>query len=148
MGTHTDGFIYSIILIFMVWGSDVFAYFGGKTFGKNALAPTISPNKTWEGFFSGYIGSIIGATAVFYLVPFTMPFDILQIVPLALMVATFGPIGDLLESKMKRTANMKDSSNILPGHGGFFDRFDALILAAPVAYVYLTIMDMIGFISM
>lgn len=148
MGTHTDGFIFSIILIFMVWGSDVFAYFGGKTFGKNALAPTISPNKTWEGFFSGYIGSIIGATAVFYLVPFTMPFDILQIVPLALMVATFGPIGDLLESKMKRAANMKDSSNILPGHGGFFDRFDALILAAPVAYVYLTVMDMIGFISM
>ena len=76
-----------------------------------------------------------------------MPFDILQIVPLALMVATFGPIGDLLESKMKRAANMKDSSNILPGHGGFFDRFDALILAAPVAYVYLTVMNMIGFIS-
>ena len=147
MGTYTDGFIYSIILVFMVWGSDVFAYFGGKTFGKHKLAPDSSPNKTWEGFFFGYLGSLIGAIAIFYLVPFTMPFEILQLLPMALLVATFGPIGDVLESKMKRKANMKDSSNILPGHGGLFDRFDALILAAPIAYLYLTIMDILGFIS-
>ncbi len=147
MGTNTDGFIFSIMLLLMVWGSDVFAYFGGKTFGKHSLAPDISPNKTWEGFFFGYVGSLAGAVAVYYLVPLSMPFDIPQILPMALFVATFGPIGDLLESKMKRKAKMKDSSNILPGHGGFFDRFDALLLTAPIAYVYLTILDVIGFIS-
>ncbi len=147
MGTATDGFVLSIMLLLMVWGSDVFAYFGGKTFGKHKLAPDISPNKTWEGFFSGYVGSLIGAMVIFYFVPLSMPLELLQLLPMAVLVATFGPIGDLLESKMKRKASMKDSSNILPGHGGFFDRFDALILAAPVAYVYLTILNMIGFIS-
>jgi phosphatidate cytidylyltransferase len=147
MGSNTDGFIFSIMLMLMVWGSDVFAYFGGKTFGKHSLAPEISPNKTWEGFFFGYLGSLIGAVLVYYLVPLPMPFDFPQIIPMTLLVATFGPIGDLLESKMKRKAKMKDSSSILPGHGGFFDRFDALLLAAPVAYVYLTILDIIGFIS-
>ena len=147
MGTHSDGFIYSIILMFMVWGSDIFAYFGGKTFGKNALAPNISPNKTWEGFFSGYVGSLLGAITIFYFVPLSMPLELPQLLPMAVLVATFGPIGDLLESKMKRKANMKNSSNILPGHGGFFDRFDAFILAAPVAYVYLTFIDIIGLIS-
>lgn len=147
MGSTTDGFIFTIILLLMVWGSDVFAYFGGKTLGKHALAPDISPNKTWEGFFFGYLGSFAGAAAVYYLVPLPMPFDIPQILPMALFVATFGPIGDLLESKLKRKAQIKDSSNILPGHGGFFDRFDALLLAAPVAYVYLTVLDIIGYIS-
>ena len=147
MGATTDGFIFSIMLLLMVWGSDVFAYFGGKTFGKHQLASNISPNKTWEGFFSGYMGSFVGGIAIFYFVPLSMPLELLQLLPMAVLVATFGPIGDLLESKMKRKANMKNSSNILPGHGGFFDRFDAFILAAPVAYVYLTFIDIIGLIS-
>ena len=148
MGTSTDGFILTIMLLLMVWGSDVLAYFGGKTFGKRALAPTISPNKTWEGFFSGYLGSVIGAALVFYLVPLTMPLNVFQILPLAILVGTFGPIGDLLESKMKRKAQMKDSSSILPGHGGFFDRFDALLLAAPVAYLYLIALSEFGIINL
>lgn len=147
MGSNTDGFIFSIMLMLMVWGSDVFAYFGGKTFGKYALAPEISPNKTWEGFFFGYIGSLAGAALVYYVVPLPMPIGISQIIPMALLVATFGPIGDLLESKMKRKAQMKDSSSVLPGHGGFFDRFDAFLLAAPVAYIYLHLLDLTGFIS-
>lgn len=147
MGSTTDGFILSLMLVFMVWGSDVFAYFGGKTFGKHALAPQISPNKTWEGFFFGYVGSFIGAALVFYLVPLPMPIELTQILPMVLLVATFGPIGDLLESKMKRKAQVKDSSGLLPGHGGFFDRFDALLLAAPVAYLYLHLLNLIGIIS-
>lgn len=73
-----------------------------------------------------------------------MPITFMYVLPLSILVATFGPIGDLLESKLKQRANMKDSSTLLPGHGGFFDRFDALLLAAPVAYIYLTIQDLIG----
>ena len=147
MGEGTDGFVLSIMLIFMVWGSDVFAYFGGKAFGKRALAPLISPKKTWEGFFSGYVGSLVGAALVYFLFPLTMPISFIYVVPLSILAATFGPIGDLLESKLKRRANMKDSSTILPGHGGFFDRFDALLLAAPVAYVFLHLLQEFGVTS-
>ncbi len=147
MGSNTDGFILTIMLLMMIWGADSFAYFGGKAFGKHALAKEISPNKTWEGFFSGYVGSIIGALLVYYLVPLPMPLGIIQIIPMALLVATFGPVGDLLESKMKRKAQMKDSSSILPGHGGFFDRFDALLIAAPVAYIYLYVLGVFDYIS-
>lgn len=146
-GSNEDGFMLTMILFMMVWGSDIFAYFGGKAFGKRALAPDISPNKTWEGFFSGYIGSAVLSIAFIYLVPLSSPLTMIQLLPLVLLVGTFGPIGDLLESKLKRKAGIKDSSNILPGHGGFFDRFDALILAAPVALIYLRILEAIGNVS-
>jgi phosphatidate cytidylyltransferase len=71
---------------------------------------------------------------------FSMPLSVTQMIPMAVLAATFGPIGDLLESKIKRKANIKDSSGLIPGHGGFFDRFDALLLAAPASYVYLRIL--------
>lgn len=136
-GTKVDGFILTIMLVFMVWGADSLAYFGGKALGKRPLAPTISPNKTWEGLAFGYLGSMIGLLLVFFVMPFDKPLTLLELLPMALLAATFGPIGDLLESKIKRKANAKDSSALIPGHGGFFDRFDALLLAAPAAYVYL-----------
>jgi phosphatidate cytidylyltransferase len=147
LGSHEEGFVLTIILMLMVWGSDVFAYFGGKTFGKHKLAPEISPNKTWEGFFSGYAGSFVGAYLVVLAVPFESPLTLIQLIPMSILVATFGPIGDLLESKLKRRANVKDSSSILPGHGGFFDRFDAVLLAAPVAFVYLKVLEALGLVS-
>lgn len=143
-GSNEEGFMLTIMLMAMVWGSDIFAYFGGKTFGKHALAPAISPNKTWEGFFSGYIGSLVGASIVMFALPLTLPISFLESLPLMILVATFGPIGDLLESKIKRKANVKDSSNMLPGHGGFFDRFDALILAAPVMLIYLRVLEILN----
>lgn len=146
-GNGKDGFILTMLLIVMVWGSDIFAYFGGKSFGKHALAPSISPNKTWEGFFSGYVGSAVAASLFLFAVPYPSPISIIQLVPFALLVATFGPIGDLLESKLKRKAGVKDSSSLLPGHGGFFDRFDALLLAAPVAYIYLKVLRELGNVS-
>ena len=136
-GTKVDGFILTIMLVFMVWGADSLAYFGGKALGKRPLAPTISPNKTWEGLAFGYLGSMIGLLLVFFVMPFDKPLTLLELLPMALLAATFGPIGDLLESKIKRKANAKDSSALIPGHGGFFDRFDSLLLAAPAAYVYL-----------
>lgn len=147
LGSNETGFALTMTVVFMVWGSDVFAYFGGKTFGKHKLAPSISPNKTWEGFFSGYIGSFVGAYLFLLAVPFESPLTILQLIPMAILVGTFGPIGDLLESKLKRKAGVKDSSSLLPGHGGFFDRFDALILAAPAAWVYLMVLEELSTIS-
>lgn len=139
-GDTQTGFALTMTVVFMVWGSDVFAYFGGKAFGKHALAPSISPKKTWEGFLFGYAGSIAGAFILIWAVPFESPLTWIQVILMALLVGTFGPIGDLLESKLKRKAGVKDSSSILPGHGGFFDRFDALILAAPAAWVFLRVL--------
>ena len=140
LGTTEVGFTLVMLLVFMVWGSDVFAYFGGKAFGKHALAPSISPNKTWEGFLSGYLGSVVGGLVVWFSFPYDSGLTLKTLIPMAILVATFGPIGDLLESKLKRNAGVKDSSTLLPGHGGFFDRFDALILAAPIALIYLKVL--------
>ena len=144
---NEQGFLLVLILMFMVWGNDVFAYFGGKTFGKHPLAPSISPNKTWEGFFSGFLGAGIGLLLIVYTVPIAAPFDLVLFAPLIFIVSTFGPIGDLMESKLKRAAGVKDSSSLLPGHGGFFDRFDALLLAAPSMYAYLRLLDVLGYVS-
>lgn len=136
-GASETGLVLTLSLMLMVWGNDVFAYFGGKSLGKNLLAPTVSPNKTWEGFFFGILGALVGLLIVFYLVPIAYPVEWWQMIPAVLLVSVFGPIGDLTESRFKRAANVKDASSILPGHGGFFDRFDALILAAPAFYLYI-----------
>ncbi|MTI89288.1 MAG: phosphatidate cytidylyltransferase [Balneolaceae bacterium] len=146
-GTSEQGFLLTVAVVLMVWGDDVFAYFGGKTFGKNKMAPSISPNKTWEGFFSGYLGCFVGLAIVMYAVPVEFPVSMKLALPVILLVGTFGPVGDLIESKMKRKANVKDSSSLLPGHGGFFDRFDALILAAPAAYVYFKLLQDFSYVS-
>lgn len=147
MGTDDVGFVLTISLLLMVWGNDVFAYFGGKAFGKHLFAPTVSPNKTWEGFFSGILGAVVGLVLVYYLVPFSFPASLWMILPGALFVSVFGPIGDLTASRFKRAAEVKDASDLLPGHGGFFDRFDALILAAPAFYLYIYFLKICGYVS-
>ncbi|HEX6981132.1 MAG TPA: phosphatidate cytidylyltransferase [Balneolaceae bacterium] len=147
LGDSETGFLLTLSLLLMVWGNDVFAYFGGKTFGRNLLAPTVSPNKTWEGFFFGILGALVGLAIAIYLVPGDYPVSLLKMIPAVLMVSIFGPIGDLTESRIKRAAKIKDASNILPGHGGFFDRFDALILASPAFFLYLHLMQILGYVS-
>lgn len=146
-GDAEMGFLLTISLLLMIWGNDVFAYFGGKTFGKHALAPSVSPNKTWEGFFSGILGALVGLLVVMYAIPFDFPVSFVVMIPAVLLISIFGPIGDLTASRLKRAANAKDASNILPGHGGFFDRFDALILAAPVFYCYLYLLIILEYVS-
>ena len=138
MGTGQEGFWLILALFLMIWGNDVFAYFGGKNFGKRKLAPNISPNKTWEGFWSGFLGACTGACIAWFSVE-SFPLTLLQLLPAAFIASVTGPVGDLLESSMKRRAGMKDSSALLPGHGGLFDRFDALILTAPFIYFYFTL---------
>jgi len=137
LGVGAEGFWLLIALLFMIWGNDISAYFGGKTFGKRKLAPNISPNKTWEGFGFGALGAIAGAL-ITWVIADTFPESITlaQLITAALIVSITGPLGDLLESRLKRIAGVKDSSALLPGHGGLFDRFDALILTAPFLYFY------------
>lgn len=133
LGTGLDGFWLVLTLFLMIWGNDVFAYFGGKRFGKRPLAPNISPNKTQEGFWFGFLGASIGFLIIYGLAnPY--PFELWLIFPSVIIIGILGPIGDIAESRLKRLANVKDSSTILPGHGGFFDRFDSMILAAPFIY--------------
>lgn len=147
LGESATGFAFTISLLLMVWGNDVFAYFGGKYLGKRKLAPSISPNKTWEGFFFGILGALVGLTIVYYSVSIDPLISFVLLAPSALLISVFGPIGDLTASKIKRAANVKDASNILPGHGGFFDRFDALILAAPVFYLYIYSLQILGYVK-
>ncbi|MEX2604285.1 MAG: phosphatidate cytidylyltransferase [Gracilimonas sp.] len=146
-GNNETGFILTMATVLMVWGNDVFAYFGGKSFGKHKLAPTISPNKTWEGFISGYAGCFAGLAIAIYAIPFETSLPLMLALPLILIAGTFGPVGDLIESKIKRKAGAKDSSSLLPGHGGFFDRFDALLLVAPSVYIYLKLIQEFGYVT-
>ena len=129
-----DGTALLFYLLFVISFSDIFAYFGGKRFGKSMLAPTISPKKTWEGSFFGVVGGgIVGA--VFGEI--TMSMFWLYGMLLAMVLAVVGQFGDLIESKIKRLCNVKDSGKILPGHGGILDRIDGHMLAAPVFYYLL-----------
>jgi phosphatidate cytidylyltransferase len=135
LGDHMEGFWLTLALLLMIWGNDVFAYFGGKKFGKRPLAPLISPNKTWEGFWFGFLGAAVGYLIAFLLAtPF--PLGINFLIPAVVIVSVAGPVGDLIESRLKRAAEMKDSSNLLPGHGGLFDRFDSLIFSSPFIFFY------------
>lgn len=147
IGSSETGFVLTVSLMLMIWGNDILAYFGGKALGKHHLAPTVSPNKTWEGFFFGILGAFAGLLAAVYGLPLEFPIFVWTIAPAAVLVSIFGPIGDLTESRIKRAAKVKDASNILPGHGGFFDRFDAVILAAPAFYAYLYLLKILGYAS-
>lgn len=130
----TDGKWFILGYFLIVWSNDSFAYFAGKLFGKHKLFERISPHKTWEGFFGGMIASLICAFALSCFVDILTRADWIVI---ALIITVFGTIGDLVESMLKRSLHIKDSSSILPGHGGFLDRFDATLIAAPVVFAYL-----------
>jgi len=122
-----------LVLIWIsIWICDTFAYFGGKTFGKHKLAPNTSPNKTVEGGFSG----LLGAFLIFLgLGPFLLPhLPAIYLWAGGFIVGVFGQVGDLVESRFKRDAGVKDTSHILPGHGGFLDRFDSFIFVSPFFY--------------
>ena len=119
--------------LFLVWGNDVFAYLFGITLGRHKMCPRLSPKKSWEGFFGGVAGSLaMGALGAY-----VTEGSYIVWIGLALVVSLSSVVGDLVESMFKRDAGVKDSGNIMPGHGGILDRFDAFILAAPFAFLYL-----------
>lgn len=127
-----NGMIPLSVFIFL-WANDTGAYCFGSLFGKQKLFPSISPNKSWEGS----IGGGIFALGVSQLVAYNDSLTRLEWFGLALVVVVFGTWGDLVESLLKRQLKIKDSGNILPGHGGMLDRFDSALLAIPAAVIYL-----------
>lgn len=120
------------MLFVLIWSSDTFAYLTGKFFGTHKMAPKISPKKTWEGFAGGVVLTLV------------LGFFVEQYFPelrgnwmiVGLLVSIFAPLGDLVESQLKRSFAVKDSGNIIPGHGGVLDRLDSFIICAPVVYLY------------
>ena len=118
-----------------LWLSDTLAMFVGKAFGKRKLAPTVSPNKTIAGFVGGMSGGIIVAIILGFwrLADIELP----MLLIIGILISLVGQLGDLVESCWKRAVGIKDSSAIIPGHGGVLDRFDSLLFAAPVLYLYL-----------
>lgn len=135
-GTFT---LEAFMVFILIWSSDSFAYFSGRMFGKHKMAPKISPKKTWEGFAGGVILTLI------------LGFFIEKYYPglrgnwmvIGLLVSIFAPVGDLVESQLKRTFGVKDSGNIIPGHGGILDRLDSFIICAPVVYLYFILENLI-----
>ncbi|HLF62408.1 MAG TPA: phosphatidate cytidylyltransferase [Saprospiraceae bacterium] len=121
----------------LIWSSDVFAYFGGKAFGRYKLAPLISPKKTWEGLISGLLSTGLAAWGLSVLFPENILKDWLIT---GLLVVIFGTLGDLLQSAIKRAVGVKDSGSLLPGHGGMWDRFDSFLGCIPWVGAYYLLM--------
>ncbi len=129
---HAGGY-YLIVLLASIWICDTAAYFGGKMTGKHKLAPSISPNKTVEG---GLWGLLFGVVSFYGLTELFLPgFSPYYSIASGLIVGIFGQLGDLVESRFKRDAGVKDTSTLLPGHGGFLDRFDSLIFVSPFLWI-------------
>jgi len=128
------GFLIISVLV-SIWMCDSAAYFLGTAFGKHKLFQRVSPKKSWEGALAGFVFSILSMmSAKVFLLDF---FEWQDIIVIGLIIGIVGQIGDLIESLLKRDAGVKDSSALIPGHGGIFDRFDSLIFSSPLIYLYL-----------
>ncbi len=139
-----------IISIFiLIWTNDTFAYIVGKSIGKHKLYEKISPKKTIEGFIGGLLFTILAGFLIskFYFRPSEkyLEMSVRIWIIIAIIVSVFGTIGDLIESKFKRTANVKDSGNIMPGHGGILDRLDSVIFVAPFIFLFYQILYYVTF---
>src|SRR5690349_5868884 len=148
------GGFFLLYLLLLVWAGDIFAYFVGKPFGRHRMSPRVSPNKTWEGALASVLASVgVGIAMFHYAVPissallkthlierkdgiFSPESSLMPVILLSIILNTAAQFGDLVESLIKRGAGMKDSGAILPGHGGMFDRIDALLFAAPVLWAW------------
>jgi phosphatidate cytidylyltransferase len=135
--SYSEGTRYVLLPFFLGWTSDTAAYLAGRFFGKTKLIPRISPNKSLEGSAGALIASpFVAWAAKATFAPFLSMVDV---VALGLISGVASQLGDLVESMIKREANVKDASSVIPGHGGFLDRFDSLLFAAPAVYYYLAI---------
>jgi phosphatidate cytidylyltransferase len=138
------GLVYLLHVMFLIWASDIGAYQFGSKFGKHKLWPTISPNKTIEGFIGGMISAVIVSLCFYFLrkvdVTFInsvrdMDYTFTKFVLFGVVIATVGTFGDLVQSAYKRHYGVKDSGNLLPGHGGILDRFDSLMYTLPILFI-------------
>ena len=130
-----DGLVYISLLFLSIWSTDVFAYYGGRAFGKTKLSE-LSPKKTVEGTIIGVLsaGFFVGIGCYFFNLSY---FFLIA----ALLIGLLAQMGDLYESLIKRTYNVKDSSNILPGHGGILDRADSTLFVAPIFYLFMLLLQ-------
>jgi phosphatidate cytidylyltransferase len=126
-----------IFVLLPIYLNDTLAYVFGRLFGKTPLLPSVSPKKTREGFIGGLIGAAIVMLTILYFTHLFTPTNAIAIVIVSVLASILATFGDLFESKLKRSIDIKDSGNILPGHGGILDRIDAMLFVAPVLYVLL-----------
>jgi phosphatidate cytidylyltransferase len=132
---YTRGGFLIISMFIGIWVCDSAAFFGGSSMGKHKLFPRVSPNKSWEGAVFGFLFAVI---SLILLKPVILNFlSWTDILVMGIIIGTVGQIGDLVESLIKRDAGVKDSSNLIPGHGGIFDRFDSVLFTAPVILLYM-----------
>lgn len=134
-GLYVRGGYLIIAMLASIWLCDTAAYYGGTALGKHKLFPRVSPNKSWEGAFFGFIFAV--AAFVIARAVFLDFLTLKDVIILGVIIGTIGQVGDLVESLLKRDAGIKDSSAILPGHGGIFDRFDSLLFSSPAVWFYL-----------
>ncbi|MFA7228509.1 MAG: phosphatidate cytidylyltransferase [Melioribacteraceae bacterium] len=134
--TYSQGGYLILSIMATIWICDSAAYFIGTAYGIHKLMPRVSPNKSWEGAVAGFVFSVLGMIAAHELILEFM--EMKDAVVIGVIVGAFGQVGDLIESLIKRDAHVKDSSSIIPGHGGILDRFDSLLFTAPIVYLYLT----------
>lgn len=132
------GLEWLVILLSVVWAGDIAALFVGKRLGRTRLAPVVSPKKTNEGSAAGLAAGLAVALALHWV--FFPDLPAIHVVAVSLLAGAFGQLGDLGESLLKRSAQVKDSSHIIPGHGGILDRIDSLLFALPVLYIYLSLL--------
>lgn len=131
-----EGIYYILLLLIVIWFNDIFAYLFGSRFGRRPLAPTISPKKTIEGTIAGLTASVLAGLLLGYFFP-TAALNAGIGARLGMIAGVAGSLGDLSQSALKRSAGVKDSGDLLPGHGGVLDRFDSLFFTAPFFYIYL-----------
>jgi len=128
---HNDGPGWLLLALMVVWGTDTGAYFAGRAFGKRKLAPRISPNKTVAGLVGGAVLGVLVAVIGAWILDTPLP-QLPLVALVALLAVLFSVVGDLFESLLKRHVNVKDSGNLIPGHGGLMDRMDSVLAALPV----------------
>lgn len=137
---RTHGVTYVLSLLIVIWIADIAAYFVGRAMGRHKLAPSISPGKTREGALAGIVGVVIWILVSAhwqgsFAADLMLRWGLISTILLAVLLAVFSICGDLFESMLKRRAGVKDSSQLLPGHGGVYDRIDAVVAVVPLAYV-------------
>jgi phosphatidate cytidylyltransferase len=134
---HAHGGSWVLLVLLCSFMSDTAAYFSGKYLGRHKMSPVISPNKTWEGSVGGLLAGLLSG---FLMQHFLLPtFPLAHVAPLTLLATAAGQAGDLCESLIKRSVDVKDSGTILPGHGGMLDRSDAMLFSSAVVWAYLTL---------
>ncbi len=133
IGSSEVNLYFPVILILTIWASDTGAYFIGKSFGKKRLAPQISPKKTYAGLF----GALFGGAMLTLAFGKMLGMDIAESIVVGAMIGLLGQLGDIFESIAKRVYNVKDSSALIPGHGGMLDRIDSFLFSTPFLYHYL-----------